>query len=270
MSRLSSTAALHSLEKEVLKSLPAVWGVFSTLVHDPDAARDCRAELHRDVDAFFADWASDQGPMPITKFEVHQLTMRAKRKWITARRRELKKRRARRATAPQGLQAVITRYLPPTRLDVASLLALRSSRHTASITRLTGRKRHRWVQQTLRDMGLQQDQCNLLAGPGPYTGTFSPKRTRRSRVAEPQEQPRLPNPSRTQARIPLDWRIPKAKERRRRLPTSHRRVPNTSPASQLDTTANTEVATTDSSVPDIRLPTSQEETQYAVYERPCG
>ena len=53
--RKASIAALHQVESEVLKSLPAVWGIFSSLTHDAEGRKDMAADLSRQIDAFFAD-----------------------------------------------------------------------------------------------------------------------------------------------------------------------------------------------------------------------
>jgi hypothetical protein len=269
VSRRASTAALDQLEKEVLRSLPSVWGVFSTLVHEPDSHDNTAKELANKIDAFFSDWALDQGPMTITRAEIGQLTMRARGRWLQKARRTLKKRRKGDANRTRGTQALITRYLPIGEVSGTVMEAARAAQHRNAVHSLPRRKRRRWLQQTLRDMGLHPTPNDALQRPGPDLGR--PPRKSRRRVEKQAELPPRPPRAPPPPRVPLDQRSQSSSDRRRRDKRRHRvPQPNGPRDTSADTTMNTTGETARPTEPDIRRPTDQEEAQYAVFERPTG
>ena len=85
-----ATATLDNLECAILKTVPSIWNSFATAIHEASGSDPTKTSLTAAIDLFFQDWASDQPePIPITRREVESLTMRAKRRWLAKRRREL-------------------------------------------------------------------------------------------------------------------------------------------------------------------------------------
>jgi hypothetical protein len=271
VSRRASMAALDHLEKEVLRSLPSVWGVFSTLVHEPDSHDKRAKELDNRIDALFADWATDQGPMTITRAEVGQLTTRARGRWLEKVKRNLRKRRKGQENRARDTQMLITRYLPLGEVSGTVMEAARAAQHRNAVHSLPRRKRRRWLQRTLRDMGLHPEPNEALQRPGPYVG-HPPRKSRKTNERNteptpPRRAPRTPPPP----RIPVDQRSQMRRDRRRR---DNRRRKATQPNSPNDTSAGATTNTTGEAAsptePDLRKPTDQEDAQYAVFERPTG
>jgi hypothetical protein len=261
--RKASIAALHQVESEVLKSLPAVWGIFSSLTHDAEGRKDMAADLSRQIDAFFADWATDQEPIPITRAEVGSLTLRARRKWLAARRRQLKRRRATRVVGHSGPQPQITSCFSRVQVDGAVLEAAASLRY-ARAAGSRGRKRRRWIQQTLRDMGMDQGQVPLASATSP-----GKRRRKGGRAAPATSAPtRDPNRSSGPPRVPLVERFGTNRDRRRKARTqrSSQPVPEKT-ASETTGTGQATEPSPDTRCLTIRHPVDQEDTQHAIFER---
>lgn len=85
--------ALVRVEKAVTNSLPSIWNVFTTELHRLKHPDHNPPDINERVDKLFDDWATDQGPMYITRGEVKGMIHREKKRWIAKKSKQLTKRR---------------------------------------------------------------------------------------------------------------------------------------------------------------------------------
>ena len=237
---VDARSALNKIELAVLHSFPGVWTMFSALTHEDRPAEHGRRNLDLEVDAIFEDWATDQrDPIPITRSEVNKLTDRAKRKWITARKRDIRKRRA---TQHRFLttQRLIIGYMTVTHTAGPALLArIRSAAYTGAITNHLRARRKRWTQQVMRDHGFEPRAIQAAVAahdPPKQTQTVGPPNVQSPANPDgPETEPVQPRVERSHPLHVQATRIMTAAQRRHRdraRPTAQ--APRTAPASELD------------------------------------
>jgi len=246
--RRAASSALHTIEKAVLKSVPAAWGAFTTAVHE-SGADPGRAPLNDRVEALFCDWASDQPePIPITRAEVGRLTMRAKSKWLRKHTQVLAKRRANPPPGPTSKQPRIDglfkrKATSSTDANVREKLAtLAFNREVRQIAaRSANARRRHAAQPTLRDFGFEAE-----------TQPPNAKRPKHDRGPRPLQPDRHGAPRRS----PPD-------------PRRHPIRPDTEPLPRPpQPTRGTHDPQTEST-PDITLTPDQENADYAVFDCPA-
>jgi hypothetical protein len=211
--RPDATAALHTIETAVLKTFPAIWNTFSALVHEGRESERHRQDLDREVEALFLDWAKDQGPMFITRAEVFTLTARAKRKWLRARRCQLKRLRKAHSKSDTS-QPLITGFMQQPAQPNHSLMAtIRAGTYLQSVSKALRRKRKRHMQRLLRDYdGFE---------PGAYRELLQ----RQEASPRPRAQ-RQPSPPPSPTLQPSVRRSPSLRLTTARLPRVSRRHPS--------------------------------------------
>lgn len=257
-------AALLELETTIMKTVPDIWNIFSAEVHADGGADASRITLEQEVEDFFQDWARDQGPIPVTRGYVRTLTMRAKKRWLRARKRELRRRRKDDAAASSGSsgQIMITRYFQQQEVPQEVRERLQAARYLRVATR--GRtKRKRWRQSILRDAGYE-----------PTSGQACPREADpdcgvQSQCPQPLAQPMM----RPQAG-PVLHRVP-----RWGGSTGRRSDGGPPPGDQSTSEAlrnplgtgeqrqDPPPTTNNFPTPAIHMPPRQEDTQYAIFDR---
>jgi hypothetical protein len=132
---LSVTAALNAIERTIMQSFPAIWTTFSEIPHEGRPAACAGRDMDARIEDVFRDWAKDQGPMPITRGEVAKLTLRAKRRWVAARNRDLKKLRRDHAKVLLAQQLITGFLAAPAPANPSPLASLRASSYLQEATR---------------------------------------------------------------------------------------------------------------------------------------
>jgi hypothetical protein len=269
-----ATAAISAIELTVLKSFPAIWVTFSELTHDGRDSERHRKSLDFAVEAFFLDWAKDQGPMPITRHEVSALTARAKRKWLTTRKRELKKLRNAHGRSNTSQPLITGFLLQPPQPNPALMASIRAASYLQVVSRTVKRKRKRLMQTLLRDYDIAPGALQEL-----QQRQESSPRPRGPRVPDPGPPPViLPNPPRVSRRHPiLAVRQPTLTPAQRRH--QHRLRPSSSELEEFDR----DVAFDESRLKDADWPPSDasepyrdplvapQDSQFAVFDSDlCG
>jgi hypothetical protein len=290
-------AALTEVEIAIMKTVPGIWNVFSAGVHEANGADSAREALEADIEAFFQDWARDQGPIPVTRSYVQTLTARAKRKWLAKRKKELKKKRSNAVAASSGHSSavLITRYLAVVPVAPELLASVQSHRYLSGARGNMRRRKKRWAQTILRD-------CGFEPGPRPEARDEPSRRTRQRRVpdqapptqheqdtddnpntGDPLANPptheglhhQLPTPTRTIHRQPR-WGgitgtranpLPAAEPSPSQAGTCSRDTGNLTNAQKDTGPASNNNSSTAEPIPKLTPPIPQENTQYAVYER---
>ena len=292
-------AALAELEVTIIKTVPDIWNVFSAEVHEEGGADSARAALEQDIEDFFLDWAKDQGPIPVTRGYVQTLTQRAKRRWLTKRRRELRKRR-KDTVAKTTDQLLITRYIQHVGPTPEMVERVRSAQYLRNANGRLRTKRKRWRQSILRDSGFEPSGGLHMqsppsrprkdpAAPAPTEGLQpinglchghhegddggTEGTTGRLAAAHAALPPPPSSPSRRLYRTPR-WGGQSGSRAQGGPPPGANQHGGTRTDPRSGTTSNPEIAFCAPNynapafpVPNTQQPTPQEETQYAIFDR---
>jgi hypothetical protein len=280
VSAADATAALCKIENKVTGTFPCIWTTFAALNHEEGGAEQARVSLDAQVEKLFVDWAKAQKePIPITRWEVSKLTARAKRKWVVARRRELKKRLTSHKNSGTD-QALITGYLPALHsANPAHMATIRTAAYTQAVSRRVKRKRKQWTQQVLRDHGFER--CEIDAAARRLDAAPRQRGMSNAQLAEaPLEEeaarplPGLPRVVRSHPGAKQSKPVTNRQQRRRRDNPARKepRTGNTTPASAPQGTAGNNGSTGWAGdralpVPDIVQGASPEDTSYRTFEK---